>query len=86
MGEMLVGKELKAVGDINPYRPADFDGKVLHLHYAREQELEPYLHMVAAQGEVYVQFWLKPGDLPVEVSLNDEGQQDVIPEALQRHL
>lgn len=51
-GEMLVGKELKAVSDINLYRPADFDGKVLHLHYAREQEIDPYLYMIAAQGEV----------------------------------
>jgi inner membrane protein len=32
MGEMLVGKELKEVANINLYRPADFDGKVLHLH------------------------------------------------------
>lgn len=68
-GEMLVGKELKAVGDITLYQPADFDGKVLHLHYAREQELERYLYMVAAQGEVYVQFWLRPGDPPVELSV-----------------
>lgn len=35
-GEMLVGKGLKAVDDINLYRPADFNGKVLHLYYARE--------------------------------------------------
>jgi hypothetical protein len=41
MGKMMVGKELKEVSDINLYRPADFDGKVLHLHYAREQELDP---------------------------------------------
>lgn len=39
-GEMLVGKELKAVGDINLYRPADFDGKVLHLHYAPGQQFK----------------------------------------------
>jgi hypothetical protein len=41
MGKMIVGKELKEVTGINLYRPADFDGKVLHLHYAREQELAP---------------------------------------------
>jgi inner membrane protein len=81
-GEMLVGKELKAVSDISLYRPADFDGKVLHLHYARAEELGPYLYMVAAQGEVYVQFWLRPGEPPVELSLKEEGQGEVIPEVL----
>jgi hypothetical protein len=46
MGKMIVGKELKEVTDINLYWPADFDGKVLHLHYARTEELDPYLYMV----------------------------------------
>jgi hypothetical protein len=32
--------------------------------------------------EVYVQFWLKPGDPPVELSIGDEGQEEMIPEAL----
>jgi inner membrane protein len=85
-GEMLVGKALKAVGDIALYRPVDFDGKVLHLHYAREQELEPYLNMVAAQGEVYVQFWLKPGEPPVELSLGEDEPESVIPEVLRTYL
>jgi inner membrane protein len=48
MGKIMVGKEMKAVGDISLYRPADFDGKVLHLHYAREREINPYLYLVAA--------------------------------------
>jgi hypothetical protein len=70
----IVGKEVKEVANINLYRPADFDGKVLQLHYTRAEELDPYLKMVAAQGgEVYVQFWLRPWEAPVEVSLNDEG-------------
>jgi inner membrane protein len=86
MGKMMVGKELKAVGDINLYRPADFDGKVLHLHYAREQELEPYLHMVAAQEEVYVQFWLRPGEAPVELSVGEGKPESVIPAVLRRYL
>ena len=43
--------------------------KVLHLHYAWAEELGSlYLYMVAAQGEVYVQFWLRPGDPPVEMT------------------
>jgi inner membrane protein len=86
MGKMLVGKELKAVGDIALYRPADFDGKVLHLHYAREQELDSYLYMIAAQGEVYVQFWLRPGEGPVELRLGEEGVKSVIPEVLRNYL
>lgn len=86
MGEMLVGKELKAVSDINLYRPADFDGKVLHLHYAREQELEPYLYLVAAQGEVYVQLWLRPGEGPVEMKVGEDKAESVIPEVLRGYL
>jgi inner membrane protein len=86
MGKMMVGKELKAVSDINLYRPADFDGKVLHLHYAQERELEPYLHMVAAQGEVYVQFWLRPGDSPVEMKVGEDKVESVIPEVLRGYL
>jgi inner membrane protein len=86
MGKMIVGKELKAVGDINLYRPADVDGKVLHLHYAQAGALDPYLYMVAAQGEMYVQFWLRPGEGPVEMSLGEEGQEDVIPEVLRPYL
>jgi hypothetical protein len=41
---------------ISLYRPADFDGKVLHLHYAREQEIEQYLYMVVAQGRCTCSF------------------------------
>jgi inner membrane protein len=85
-GEMLVGKEMKAVDDINLYRPADFDGKVLHLHYARAEELKPYLSMIAAQGEVYVQFWLRPGDPPVEVVLGEGEPEEVIPAVLRTYL
>jgi inner membrane protein len=86
MGKMMIGRELKAVGDISLYRPADFDGKVLHLHYAREQEIERYLHMIAAQGEVYVQFWLRPGEAPVELSVGEEKPESVIPEVLKNYL
>lgn len=41
-----------------PHRPADFDGKVLRLHYARAKELGPYLGLMAAQGRCNVQVWL----------------------------
>jgi hypothetical protein len=44
MGKMIVGKKLKEASDINLYRPADFDGKVLHLHYARAEERPLPIH------------------------------------------
>ena len=77
---------MERVEDIDLYHAASFDGKVLQLHYARGEELGPYLAMVAAQGEAYVQFWLKPGDPPVEVSFSEEGQEEVIPEVLKGYL
>jgi inner membrane protein len=86
MGKMMVGKELKQVSDINLYRPADFDGKVLHLHYAMAEELGPYLNMVAAQEEVYVQFWLRPGEAPVEMEAGEDKAESVIPEVLKGYL
>jgi hypothetical protein len=42
--------------------------------------------MVAAQGEVYVQFWLKVGEAPVEVSLDEKGQEEMIPAVLKQYL
>jgi inner membrane protein len=86
LGELLVENKLEEAADINLYRPADFDGKVLHLHYAREQELERYLYMVAAQGEIYVQFWLRPGDGPVELSIGEDKPESVIPGVLKGYL
>jgi inner membrane protein len=35
---------------------------------------------------VYVQFWLRPGDPPVEVSLDEKGAEEVIPEVLRTYL
>jgi inner membrane protein len=77
---------LERLEDLDLYRPADFDGKVLRLHYAREEELGPYLSLVAAKGEVYGQFWLRPGDPSVDLSLKDEERHEVIPGVLKRHL
>jgi hypothetical protein len=64
----------------------DFDGRVLYLHYAREQELDPYLYMVAAQGELYVQSWLRSGDAPVELSLGEDKPESIIPAVLRPYL
>lgn len=85
-GEMMVGSKLERVEDLDLYRPADFDGKVLQLHYARAEELGPYLGLVAAQGEMYVQFWLREGDAAVEMLLSDERPEEAIPDVLRQHL
>jgi len=74
------------VEDIDLYRPVSLSGKVLKLHYAREQELGPYPGMVAAEGEVYVQFWLRTGDEAVELVVGDSGEREVVPEELEGYL
>jgi inner membrane protein len=56
------------------------------LHYAQEEELGPWLDLVAAQGEVYVQFWLKPGDPPVALEVGEEKPVERIPKELWRFL
>ena len=60
--------------------------KVLRLLNARAEELGPYLGLVAAQGEVYVQFWLREGEAAVKMSLSDERPEEAIPEVLKVHL
>lgn len=42
--------KLEGVEDLDLYRPVDCDGKALRFHYARMEELGPYLGLVAAQG------------------------------------
>ena len=55
-------------------------------HYARAQELEPWLDLVAIRGEVFVQFWLKPGEAAVTLGLGEEREVERIPEQLRRFL
>lgn len=62
-----------------------FNGKVLRLHYARGQELAPYLNRVAIQGEVYCSF-VKFGDPPVELRIAEEKEEEVIPEVLKGYV
>ena len=72
--------------DLQLYRPAYFTGEVLRLHYARAQDLDRYLEMPVADGELFVQFWLKPGDAPLELGIEDQGDVDVIPPELRPFL
>ena len=68
------------------YNPAIYQGGILALHYARAQELGPWLDRVAVRGEVVVQFWLKPGEQVVTLGTGEEPQEERIPEQLRRFL
>ncbi|MES9902824.1 MAG: metal-dependent hydrolase [Sedimenticola sp.] len=85
-GQVVVGRAAAPVENIDLYRPASLSGKVLRLHYAREAELEPYLGLVAAEGEVYVQFWLRPGDEVVELVVGEDARREVVPVELEGYL
>jgi inner membrane protein len=56
------------------------------LHYARAAELGPWLDLVAARGEMVVQFWLKPGVVAVTLGVGEEQREERIPEQLRRFL
>ncbi len=58
----------------------------LRLHYARAQELEPWLDLVAVRGEVVVQFWLRPGETAVMLEKGEEREVEKIPEQLRQFL
>lgn len=86
-GEMRMGSRRNPpVEAIDLYRPARFSGKLLRLHYARARELRPYLGMVAAEGELYVQIWLRPGDEAVELEMGEARREELIPKALEGYL
>ena len=86
-GEMRMGSRLDAqVQNLQFYRPARFAGQILGLHYARAEDLGRSPGMLAADGELFVQFWLKPDDKPLELVIDDQGDVDVIPEELRRFL
>ena len=51
-GPALTGR----LDSVESYNPASYRGGILRLHYAHAQELEPWLDLVAARGEVVVQF------------------------------
>jgi inner membrane protein len=87
LGEMqIAGDKIVPVSNIDLYQPASYRGNVLKLHYAIGKELEPWLNLTAAQGEVFVQFWLKPGDPPIEFSPGEEKPVNRIPPQLREVL
>lgn len=40
----------------------------------------------AAEGEVFVQFWLKPGGPPLELAIEEPGEVEGVPEVLRGYL
>lgn len=54
------------------------------LRYARAQELTPWLDLVAAKGEIFVQFWMRLGERAVVFELGNDPVEDQIPDALKR--
>ena len=71
---------------VDRYHPASDRGGILQLHYARAQELEPWLDLVAVRGEIVVQFWLRPGEAAVSLGVGEEKEVERIPEQLRRFL
>ena len=84
-GEVQTAR-IEPVADIDRYRPVAYSGQTMTLRYARAQELRPWLDLVAAKGEVFVQFWLRPGEQPVAFELGDEPPADPIPKELRAFL
>ena len=87
--EMADGKEPALIGRldrIETYQPAIYRGGILQLHYARAQELQPWLDRVAIRGEIVVQVWLRPGEQAAVLELGDEPPVDPIPKELRAFL
>ena len=84
-GEIQTGK-VEPVANIELYQPVAYSGQTMTIRYARAQELGPWLDLVAAKGEVFVQFWLRPGEQPVFFDLGNDPPADQIPEELRRFL
>ncbi|MCK7577128.1 MAG: hypothetical protein MZV65_15690 [Chromatiales bacterium] len=85
-GSALTGR----LDSVDTYNPASYRGGILRLHYARAQEIEPWLDRVAVRGEVVVQFWLKPGEAAVALGAGAgagaERREERIPGQLRRFL
>ena len=84
-GEIQTAK-IEPVANIDRYQPVIYSGQTMTLRYARAQELGPWLDLVAAKGEIFVQFWLRPGEQPVAFEVGEEPPADPVPAELQRFL
>jgi inner membrane protein len=84
-GEIQTAR-IEPVADIDRYRPVIYSGQTMTLRYARAQELGPWLDLVAAKGEVFVQFWLRPGEEAAAFELGNDPPADPIPAELKLFL
>ena len=84
-GEIQTAR-IEPVANIDRYQPIIYSGQTMTLRYARAQELGPWLDLVAARGEVFVQFWLRPGEQAVVFEVGNDPPVDPIPGELKRFL
>ena len=84
-GEIQTAK-VEPVANIDRYQPVIYSGQTMTLRYARAQELGPWLDLVAARGEIFVQFWLRPGERAAAFEVGEEPPEDPIPGELRRFL
>ncbi len=84
-GEIQTGK-IEPIANIELYQSVTYSGQTMTLRYARAQELGPWLDLVAAKGEVFVQFWLRLGEQAVYFDLGNDPPADPIPAELRRFL
>jgi inner membrane protein len=84
LGELYVDSDkIVNVSQIETYHPVIWNGDKVKLHYAKAGDLRDYLNLVAIRGEVVVQFWLRPGDAPVELSFAGGGGRSSTPGVLE---
>jgi len=67
------------VANVELYRPVTCSSPIMTLRHARAQELGPWLDFVAAKGEIFVQFWLRPGEQAAAFEVGDGPPEDVGP-------
>jgi len=84
LGELYVDADkVVNVSQIETYHPVLWNGGKVRLHYAKAEDLSDYLNLTAIRGEVVVQFWLRPGDAPVEMALGGAPLAESVPGALE---
>lgn len=84
-GEIQTAR-VEPVANIDRYQPVIYSGQTMILRYARAQELGPWMDLVAAKGEIFVQFWLRPGEAAVTLGVGEEREMERIPEQLRKYL
>jgi len=72
------------VASIELYRPVTCSSPIMTLRHARAQELGRWLDWVAAKGEVFVQFWLRPVEQAAAFEVGNDPPADPIPQKSRR--